>query len=78
MLRADLELAMGPAVELVRQTARGEYTIQFVSAAWERLQADQAVTLPSFGQWHRKVADRARPQHNSVVLQGAPKSMTPD
>ena len=77
-LRSDLELATGPAVELVRRTARGEYAIQFASAAWERLQADRAVTLPSFGRWHRKVANRARPQRNSIVLQGVPKSMTPD
>ena len=77
-LRSDLELATGPAVELVRRTARGEYAVQFASLAWERLQADRSVTLPSFGQWHRKVADRARPQRNSVVLQGIPKSMTPD
>ena len=77
-LRSDLALATGPAVELVRRTARGEYAVQFASSAWARLQADRAVTLPSFGQWHRKVADRARPQRNSVVLQGIPKSMTPD
>ena len=77
-LRSDLELATGPAVELVRRTARGEYAVQFASAAWERLQVDRAVTLPSFGQWHRKVADRARQQRNSVVVQGVPKSMTPD
>ena len=78
VLRSDLELVTGPAVELVRRTARGEYAIQFASSAWERLQADQAVTLPSFGQWHRKVAERARAQRNSVVLQGVPKSITPD
>ena len=78
VLRSDLELAQGPAVELVRRTAKGEYAVQFGAPAWARLQDDRTITLPSFGRWFRRVADPARRQRNSVVLQGVPKSMTPD
>ena len=65
-------------MELVRRIAKGEYAVQFAAIAWERLQADRTITLPSFGQWSRRVADRARRPRNSVVLQGVPKAMTPD
>ena len=78
VLRSDLALATGPAVELVRRTAKGEYAVQFATVAWERLQTDRTLTLPSFGRWSRRVADPARRQRNSVVLQGVPKTMTPD
>ena len=78
VLRSDLELAQGPAVELVRRTAKGEYAVQFGTSAWARLQADRTITLPRFGRWFRRGADPARRQRNSVVLQGVPKSMTPD
>ena len=77
-LRSDLELATGPAVELVRRTAKGEYAVQFSYVAWAKLQADRTVSLPSFGRWHRRVADPARQQRNSVVLQGVSKTTTPD
>ena len=77
-LRSDLGIETGRAVELVRRTVKGEYAVQFAAIAWERLQADRTITLPSFGQWSRRVADRARRLRNSVVLQGVPKAMTPD
>ena len=78
MLRSDLALATGPAVELVRRTAKGEYAVQFAASAWARLQGDRTVTLPSFGRWSRRVADRARRPRSSVVLQGVPKSLSPE
>ena len=77
-LRSDLGIATGPAVELVRRTAKGEYAVQFAMPAWERLQTDRSITLPTFGRWSRRVADRARRPRDSVVLQGVPKTMTPD
>ena len=77
-LRSDLGIETGRAVELVRRTAKGEYAVQFAAIAWGRLQTDRTITLPSFGQWSRRVADRARRPRNSVVLQGVPKAMTPD
>ena len=78
VLRSDLALERGPAVELVRRTAKGEYAVQFATVAWEQLQTDRTLSLPSFGRWSRRVADPARRQRNSVVLQGVPKTMTPD
>ena len=65
-------------MELVRRTAKGEYAVQFATPAWERLQIDRSITLPTFGRWSRRVADRARRPRNFVVLQGVPKTMTPD
>ena len=78
VLRSDLALETGPAVELVRRTAKGEYAVQFAASAWARLQGDRTVTLPSFGRWSRRVADRARRPRSSVVLQGVPKSLSPE
>ena len=45
---------------------------------WEYLQTDRSIMLPTFGRWSWRVANRARRPRGSVVLQGVPKTMTPD
>ena len=78
MLQSDLEQAHGPAMELVRCTAKGEYAVQFAARAWACLQADRTIMLPNFGGWFRWVVNPVCRQRNSMVLQGVPKSMTPN
>ena len=71
-------LVSSPIIELVRRTVKGEYVIQFVASAWDSLQVDRTITLPSFGRWSRQVADLARRPCSTFVLQEVPKSLTPD
>ena len=61
-------------VELVRRTGKGEYVVQLVRGALERLALDFAVSLPGFGRWTRSPSG-VKPG-SSVVVGGIPKTLS--
>ena len=75
VLRRELGLGARPAVEEVRRTGKGDYAVQFGTAAWERMEGTVSWTLPGFGVWHRASTSPFR-QRSSLVLTGIPSTMT--
>ena len=75
VLRRELGLGARPAVEEVRRTGKGDYAVQFGTAAWERMEGTTSWTLPGFGGWHR-ASTRPFRQRSSLVLTGIPSTMT--
>ena len=74
-LRSELSLGNQPAVELVWQTGKGDYAIQFSVAGWRALPGTGKWTLPSFGTWIQASNWTHRPR-SSIVMTRIPKSIS--
>ena len=62
-------------MEEVRRTGKGDYLVQFGTAAWERLKGNGNWTLPGFGEWHWASSRPFRPR-SSLVLTGIPTGIS--
>ena len=75
VLRRELGLGARPAVEEVRRTGRGDYAVQFSTAAWTGLADTRSWRIDGFGTWERTSSGPFR-HRGSLVLTGIPTSFS--
>ena len=75
VLHRELGLGARPAVEEVRQTGRGDYAVQFSTAAWTGLADTRSWRIDGFGTWERTSSGPFR-HRGSLVLTGIPTSFS--